>query len=75
MKADTWQRWGAEAQALNELSFLRGFGVAGAYPLPRASSSYPPWLSGAGGCLFKPRLVGDPGVSTHCQGSVGGENR
>lgn len=42
MKADTWQRWGAEAHALNELSFLRGFGIAGAYLLPCASSSYLP---------------------------------
>lgn len=83
MKADTWQKQGAEAHALNELSFLRGFGIEGAYLLPRASSSYLPWLSGhrrlqlaTGRDTTSGHIWLEPlGIITLGQGSVGWENR
>ena len=49
-KVHTWHTWGAEAQALNELSFLRGFVIAGTFVPPRASSCYLPCSPGTGGC-------------------------
>lgn len=65
LQVHTWQTWGAEAQAFNELSFLRGFVIAGTFVMPCASSCYLPCSPGAGGCsqlqVEVTCLAGDPG--------------